>query len=148
METAEEQQSKQHILAGYTVGGKLGTFSVDFTIWNPDRTQSSVLTGLVDTRVLKTVVPAQILDDLAIEKRYTEGFILSDGSRQELAIGWVEMKLQGETRYSHIVFGPDPDTIILGSMTLTVFALAADSENLRLIPGLLLLASPMSCDSQ
>ena len=148
METAEEQQSRQRILAGYTVGGKPGTFSVDFTIWNPDRTQSRVLTGLVDTRVLKTVVPAQILDDLAIEKRYTEGFILSDGSRQELAIGWVEMKLQGETHYNHIVFGADPDTIILGSMTLTVFALTADAKNRCLIPGLLLLVSPMSCDSR
>ncbi len=127
------------ILPGTTIGGEVGTFSVDFTIWNQARTQHLTLNGLVDTGSSYTVVYALILEDLGVEREETETFVLADGSRLELALGWVPMELQGRIRNVYVVFGTDPDTILLGAMALESFGLAADATYRRLIPARLTL---------
>ena len=134
MAQQQETSKKWIILPGTTVGGEVGTFSVDFVIWNRNRTESRSLNGVVDTGASYTIVPASILDELGIERRRTRTFKLADGSRREMSLGWVEIELEGEIDYVHIVFGPDQDTILLGAMTLEVFALAADAKHRRLIP--------------
>ena len=121
------------ILPGTTVGGKVGTFSVDFTIKSRSTGQSRSLNGLVDTGASFTVIPADILDELGVERDQTELFSLADGSVQELAIGWADIDLDGRTRPNHVVFGADRRKILLGAMALETFALAADAKNQRLI---------------
>ena len=81
------------ILAGRTVGGEVGTFGVDFVIWNRDETVSRTLNGLVDTGSTYSVVPETVLDELGIERRRYMRFGLADGSRRDLAIGRVQMEL-------------------------------------------------------
>ena len=81
------------ILPGTTVGGEVGTFYVDFTLWNRDRTLSRSLNGLVDTGASYTQVPASILDELGIERFESRVFSLADGSQREFSLGWVEMEL-------------------------------------------------------
>ena len=140
MDTASKDAAAQEkprpeqwiILPGTTVGGKVGTFYVDFTIWNRDRTQSRTLNGLVDTGASYTLVPASILDELGIERDESEVFTLADGSTQELSIGWANMELEGRTRPVYVIFGAS-ETILLGAMALEAFALAADAKNHRLI---------------
>ena len=122
------------ILPGTTVGGEVGTFSVDFTIWNQERTQARILSGLVDTGASYTMVPESILNDLGIEPFDTERFRLADGSRRELSLGWVEMELDGRTRPTYVIFGSDDNNVLLGAMALEAFGLAADATYRRLIP--------------
>ena len=134
--TAQEQGAPEEwiILPGTTVGGEVGTFYVDFVIWNQDKTRSRTLNGLVDTGASHTLVPASILEELGIERLRSRVFSLADGSRRELFVGWVEMELEGQTDHVSVVFGPDSGKILLGAMALETFALAADAQNRRLIP--------------
>ena len=44
-------------------------------------------------------------------------FNLADGSQRELSIGRVEMKLAGQVESVPVVFGPDPERILIGAVT-------------------------------
>ena len=134
--TAQEPQAPEEwiILPGTTVGGEVGTFYVDFVIWNQDKSRSRTLNGLVDTGASYTLVPASILEELGIERLRSRVFSLADGSRQELSIGWADMELDGRSSPVSVVFGLDSRKILLGAMALESFALAADAKNRRLIP--------------
>ena len=121
------------VLPGTTIGGEVGTFSVDFTLWSGDGTRSLDLNGLVDTGASYTLIPAALLDDLGVARRETLTFRLADGSTQEFDIGWADIELEGRTKPVYVVFGPD-NRILLGAMALEAFALAADAKNRRLVP--------------
>ena len=134
-------QGKHHtkdwiILPGTTVGGEVGTFKADFVIRSRvDTGRSVTLSGVVDTGASYTVAPATILDELGIERERSINFTLADGSQRRMAIGWVQMDLEGQTGHVYVVFGPENSPILLGAMALETFALAADAKNRRLIPG-------------
>lgn len=131
------------ILPGTTIGGAVGTFNVDFVLYNRGRARSRALNGTVDTGAAYSVAPAEILAQLGIEPDYTETFALAEGSTVELGVGKAEIELEGRIRDSYVVFGPDRETVLLGAMTLEAFGLAADARQRRLIPGrLTLLSSP------
>lgn len=123
------------ILPGTTVGGEVGTFHVDFVIWNQDGTESRTLNGLVDTGASFTQVPAWILDEMGIVRRRTRKFSLADGSTRELPVGMVDLEIEGETEPVVVIFGPDPEKTLLGAIALESFGLAADAKHRRLIPG-------------
>ena len=123
------------ILPGTTVGGEVGTFSVDFTIWNQERTESRTLRGLVDTGKTFTLIPESILEELGVERRETRTFTLPDNSQRDLSVGWTEIELNGHRPMGiHVIFWPDSDQITVGYLALSSFALAADAKNRRLIP--------------
>lgn len=122
------------ILPGTTIGGEVGTFSVDFVIRNRNTRQARSLRGVVDTGASYTIIPAPILDELGVEREETLLFSFADGSRRELSIAWAEIELQGHRRSVYVVFGVDSRKILLGAMALETFGMAADSKNHRLIP--------------
>ena len=122
------------ILPGTTVGGEVGTFSVDFVIWSRDRTSHRTLNGLVDTGASFSLIPESVLDELGVEREEAVNFRLADGTRRELFIGRVDMDLEGRTRNVYVVFGTDSNNVLLGAMAMEAFALAADAKNRRLIP--------------
>ena len=133
--TQLQQMSEEWIiLPGTTIGGEVGTFSVDFVIRNRNTRQDRSLRGVVDTGASYTVIPAPILDELGVEREETLLFSLADGSRRELSIAWAEMELQGHRRSVYVVFGVDSRKILLGAMALETFGMAADAKNHRLIP--------------
>ena len=133
--TETHQKAEQWIvLPGTTIGGEVGTFSVDFVIRNRATAQARTLNGVVDTGASYTVVPAHVLDELGVERERMRTFSFADGSRRELATGWVEMELQGERDAVQVVFGLDSRKILLGALALETFALAADAKYRRLIP--------------
>ena len=118
-----------------TVGGAVGTFYADFTLWNQDHTRSRTLNGLVDTGASYTLVPAAILEELGVERFETRTFTLADGSRREFGLGWAEMELEGRPGFVYVVFGDAGGKILLGATALEAYGLAADAKNRRLIPG-------------
>ena len=122
------------ILPGTTVGGEVGTFYVDFTLWNMERTRSHTVNGLVDTGAFYPQVPALILEDLGIEREFSEVFRLADGTRLELDVGQVRIELEGQSRSVYTVFGPAGSSTLLGSLALEIFALAIDARKERFIP--------------
>ena len=124
------------ILPGTTVGGEVGTFSVDFVIWNRERTLQRTLNGIVDTEKFHTLVPEAILDEMGVEREDTGKFTLPDRSERDLSTGAVYMELEGEDSMIPVpvIFWPNPAEVVLGRMALIVFALAADAKHRRLIP--------------
>ena len=111
----------------------MGTFYVDFTLWNNERTLSHTLSGLVDTGAFYPQVPAAILNHLGIEREFSEVFRLADGSTRELAVGQVRIELEGESRNVYTIFGPAGSSTLLGALALETFALAVDAKNKRFI---------------
>lgn len=128
-------------LPGETVNGEPGSFSLEFVLWNRELTNSRRLTGVVDTRRFHSIVPAAILEGMGIERERVERFVQPDGSEGERDIGFAELELDGERGFDYIVFGSDPDCIIIGRMALTHLALAADAGHKCLIPGAVYLPS-------
>lgn len=124
----------RRILPGTTVGGEAGTFSVDFVLWNGDKTESRSLNGLVDTGASYSLAPASILEELGVIREQTVRFVMANGARSDMSIGWVTMELTGQTRNVYIVFGPENAGVLLGAMALESFGVAADAKHRRLIP--------------
>ncbi len=127
--------------AGHTIGGDAvaGTFSVPFVIYGPDGVQARRLEGVVDTRYLYSIVPRQVLEQLGTTREHYQQFRRTDGLVRQLGIGSVQMELNGKTFTNQIVFGDDLHEVVIGSLTLAVFGLAADPKQGQLVPGLLTL---------
>lgn len=134
----ERLPGEKLILPGTTIGGEVGTFYVDFVLWNWQRNSSQSLNGLVDTGSTYTQAPASILEDLGVERTETVRLRLTDGSLTELWLGHSLLELQGRFRSVDVVFGPEGSGILLGALALEAFGLAADSFNHRLVPAELL----------
>ena len=130
----EKLPGEKLILPGTTIGGEVGTFFVDFVLWNWQRNSSQSLNGLVDTGSTYTQAPASILEDLGVERTETVRLRLADGSRTEQSLGWVVVELQGRLRAVNILFGPEGSSILLGALTLEECGFAADVFNKQLIP--------------
>lgn len=127
------------ILPGTTVGGNVGIFSVDFTVRHKDGTQRRELTGIVDTGSSFVIIPEHVLDEMGVQHEEMAIFRLADGSVREMDLGETLMDLDGRTKTVQVVFGPDPDKVLLGATALEAFGLAADAKNHRLIPAELML---------
>ncbi|MYC28880.1 MAG: hypothetical protein F4X65_02165 [Chloroflexi bacterium] len=122
------------VLPATVVGGDLGTFYADFTLWSNDGTRSHTLNGLVDTGAFYPQVPALILEDLGIEREFSEVFRLADGTKLELDVGQVRIELEGQRRSVYAVFGPAGSSTLLGALALEIFALAIHARNEKFIP--------------
>lgn len=124
------------VYAGQVIGGDAApTFDMQFTIRSQDEEQSRTLTGIVNAQKLYSIVPARILDELGVTRRDYVRFLREDGLVRQLGVGWATMELQSKTSHTCIVFGDDPNETVIGRMTLTDFAFAADPDQKRLIPG-------------
>ena len=122
------------VLPGTTIGGEVGTFCVDFVLWNLQMGRSRPLNGLVDTGSTFPQAPASLLEELGIERTDSMRFRLADGSGTELSLGQVMLELPGEVRPISIVFGPEGSSVLLGALALESFGLAADVSNQQLVP--------------
>ena len=125
----------QDVIAGHTINGAPGSFSVEFTLYSPDKTKSRTLTGVVDTRRISTLVPAPILDELGIAREGSRRFILPDGSERDLDEGGAEIDIQGQPGYASLLFVDADSPITIGCLVLEGMALAADAGKKCLIPG-------------
>lgn len=134
--TGDQQKfpAAKPVLPGTTIGGEVGTFYVDFVLWNIQLDRSRPLSGLVDTGSTFPQAPASVLEELGIERTDSMRFRLADGSRTDLSLGRVMLELEGRFAPINIVFGPEDGSILLGALALESFGLAADVSNRQLIP--------------
>ena len=130
----EKLAGEKLILPGTTIGGDVGTFFVDFVLWDWQMEQSRTLNGLVDTGATFPQAPASILDELGIERVDTVRFRLADGSIVERPLGRVVIEVQGLVRPVSVIFGPENSSVLLGALALEECGLAADARNMRLVP--------------
>ena len=121
-------------LPATVIGGELGTFYVDFVLWNRGMTDSRKLTALVDTGPSYVQAPAAVLEELGVERERSIQFTQADGSKRELSLGWTSMELGGNFANVYVIFGDEGSSILLGAMALETFALAVDAKNQQLIP--------------
>ena len=142
MSTVESRQGANPVappLPGTAIGGAVGIFRTDFTLWSADRAVSRRRNGLVDTRASYSLAPASVLEELGVPREETIRFVMADGSRRDLPIGWATIELQGRTRNAYFVFGPENAGVLLGAIALETFGLAADVTYQQLVPAQLTL---------
>ena len=137
--TMKKLPGERLVLPGSTVGGEAGTFYVDFVLWNWQMDRFHALNGLVDTGATYPQAPAEILEELGVERYDTVRFRLADGSLTERSLGRAMINLEGIIRPVIIVFGPEGSSILLGALALEVCGLAANVTNRRLAPADVLL---------
>ncbi len=130
----QKPPTERPVLPGTTIGGEVGTFNVDFVLWNLQMDRSRSLNGLVDTGSTFPQAPASLLEELGVERTESMRFRLADGSRTELSLGQVMLELEGRFTPMKIVFGPEGGSVLLGALALESFSLAADVSNRRLVP--------------
>ena len=131
----KRQVGEPMILAGSTVGGEQGTFSVDFRLWDMEWTKSLSLNGLVDTRAIFTHIPEDVLGKLGIEKWQDRDFHQRDGTKESRPVGLAKIELAGKVRTIEVVVETAGSPIVIGRIALTCSALAADATRGRLLPG-------------
>ena len=85
-----------------------------------------------------------MLRRLGIEVLGSGTFKLADGRRIECNMGETRVRLNGENYTAPVIFGEESVQPLLGAVTLEIFRLAIDPEDMRLIPvdGLMMSAQP------
>jgi clan AA aspartic protease len=96
---------------------------------------------LVDTGAIFSVVPASVLDALAIPRLECQEFTLADGSHVAYDIGEVTFTVGTRGRTSQVVFAPEGVTPLLGALTLESLGLMVNPVTRELLPMRLLLAA-------
>jgi predicted aspartyl protease len=111
--------------------GRVGTFKVRIEVGDVERSRFVPVQALVDTGATYTVLPRQLLEELAIVPHRRASFALADGRHVERDLGRAWIRLGAQEEYSLVVFGDDA---MLGAVTLEEFLLAPDPVEQRLVP--------------
>ena len=86
----------------------------------------------MDTASSYSVVPATILASMGVEPQWNELFTTGDGSRHEMPLAEVRIRVDGRERTTICVFGSPENVPTLGSYTLAGLGMEADPANRRL----------------
>ena len=88
---------------------------------------------LVDSGVVYSVVPKNVLKNLGIKSTSSEEFILADGEIIKRPIGNAYFEYQGKVRAAPVVFG-NKGIFLLGATTIEAFGLILDPIRRELRP--------------
>src|SRR5438105_10676853 len=94
---------------------------------------SAPVQALVDTESTYTWIPRDILEALDITPDDDRLFEHTDGRSVRYPIAWVLLKVAERVQHTLVVFAPAGSELVLGSLTLACFGLAADPPNEALI---------------
>ncbi|MCC6849317.1 MAG: clan AA aspartic protease [Deltaproteobacteria bacterium] len=124
---------------------KVGVVGVVFTraaIANPERPDlpPREIEFLVDTGAIFSVVPASVLEALAIRRLERQNFTLADGTCVQYDVGEARFVVEKRARVSQVVFAPEGATPLLGVFTLESLGLMVNPVTRELLPMRLLLA--------
>lgn len=111
----------------------MGIFFTDIAVGRDREGPFEPVTAMVDTGASYSMLPAKLLHKLEVEPTVEREFTLANGRKQTLSIGDVRVRIGHEENYSPVIFGPD-DRFLLGSVTLGIFGLIADTTHHKLIP--------------
>ena len=111
----------------------MGTFSVAIQVGNLEGPVFIDLDALVDTGATYTVLPDDLLGQLAIKSEGQRSFELADDRVQPYSIGYARLRLNGTETITQVVFGANRSFPLLGAVTLEQLGLAVDPVHQRLI---------------
>ena len=120
----------------------MGTFKTTVEVGDPQGGRYRPLEATVDTGATYTMIPADVLQDLAVSILERRSFELADGRLADYDVGETKIRIDGRTVTSLVVFGDARGAPVLGAYTLEGLGLAVDPVRRRLVPvrGLLLRA--------
>ena len=112
----------------------MSIFRYPLEIGDPQGEQFEQIDALVDTGATFTVIPSAILNRLGVEPSQRARFRLADNTVIQRAIGETQVRIEGQTFSTTVVFGEDDGTALLGVYTLERMLLGVDPVGQRLIP--------------
>ena len=118
----------------------MGMFQVNVTVANPrDASRSFQEKFWVDTGAFYTFIPEDRLSEIGITTIRARDLILADGRTERCMLGEAVLTVSEleESLTCPVVFAPAGSELVLGSLTLACFGLAADPphEALISVPG-------------
>lgn len=119
---------------------RVGVFYIPIEVADPQGTRFEPLTALVDTGASYLVVPAPILESLAVRRLEKRPFTLGDGRSIDYDVGVALLRMDGRALPTLCVFGDVESQPVLGAVAMETFGLAPDpvSQTLIRVPGLLM----------
>jgi predicted aspartyl protease len=117
------------------MGDEMGTFRVDVEIENPARPgeRRQLHSVLVDTGAELSWVPAEILEELGVERNNKWRFRQADATVLERWTGIVIIGVAGKRTGDDVVFGEPGDLVLLGSRTLEGLNFRVEPVTRRLV---------------
>jgi clan AA aspartic protease len=112
----------------------VGTFRVSIEVGDSAGERWETLEALVDTGASHSVVPRPLLERLGVTPEERWPFRLADERQVEYDVGQTQVRIDGRTRFTIVVFGDAGSLPLLGAYTLEGFRLAPDPVGRRLIP--------------
>ena len=112
----------------------MGTFTVPLGVADLQGQRFIELEALVDTGVIYTSIPEDVLERLGVEVRETRPFELADDRVVEYPVGYATMRVDNREVIALVVFGPLGSAPLLGATTLETAGLGVDLIHQRLIP--------------
>ena len=117
----------------------MGTFTYPLRITGMDGGRSMDIEATVDTGALYTMLPARTLREIGVERAGSRRFLIGDGRRIQMDIGYAWAMIDGESAPTIVAFGEDNAPPVLGAFTLEGFGLAVDTVEQRLVPTTLMM---------
>lgn len=114
----------------------MGVFNITLNAGGPGAEPLTPVSAMVDTGAIHAMLPASLLNRLAVTPLDTIEYGLADGSRVAYDYGMARLGLNGQPeRYCPVIFGPEREYLV-GATTLEIFNLMVDPVDGNLIPRL------------
>ena len=112
----------------------MGIFNITLNVGGPGTGDLTPVSAMVDTGAVHAMLPASLLNRLAVTPLDTIEYGLADGSRVAYDYGMARLGLNGQPeRYCPVIFGPEQEYLV-GATTLEIFNLMVDPVDGKLIP--------------
>ena len=113
----------------------MGDFHCTITVSPVTGPDSRRTEAIVDSGASYSVIPARLLNELGIQPKRSDVFMLADGTRHEEVIGEARVAVNGRDAVTPVVFGSDEALPLLGAVTMQELNLVVDTKGERLVPG-------------
>jgi len=113
----------------------MGLTVLELAVGNPANPQKTLpVEFLIDSGIIRSVVPAATLEEMGIEPLVEETFRLADGSKIVRKKGIALFQYGDRVGGADMVFGEEDDSTLLGALTLEALGLALDPLKRELKP--------------
>jgi clan AA aspartic protease len=111
----------------------VGVFKQSIEISTSADGQFVSVEAMVDTGATYTWIPAETLDQLGVQPKYTRPFIMADGREIQKEMGTIVVRINGREHPTPCIFGDRGSLPLLGAVTLEELGYGVDPVNQRLV---------------
>jgi predicted aspartyl protease len=123
----------------------MGIVKIQVEVFGPRKKAGEDLEVLVDTGATVSVFPEKLLKRLGVKRIGKIQVRIGDGRRIVRQVGNVQLKVDGESVWSRVIFGKSKDPAILGLPVLEQLGLAVDPGKRRIVRSEHLLLNHLQC---